>query len=433
MKAALPVMSSAPTTRSSGRTSRPTRHGWRVRSTKAVREIAWTSRMTTSGANALSPDSWPMHTLNAPSIRPESSAHWSPDGRPSSLAGARVTSTTATSAVIPTTPAPPATTDHARSAPCGNGSPRASARPSASSIPTSCVPRTTPRTGARRESVPPPKSPAPQASALTRPRRMTAEPGPNGSGRGRLLRLLVAVGGGRAVEDDHLVGEGVVAVRGREVDHLEVGGDLAQELERARGARVVERHERVVEDEQGPAIAGDEPHEAQPGGEVDHVQRALRELGDRHPVVALGREHVDPEVRVVDLHAAIAAVRDPGNVADHALLEVAGRTLHRRLLGGVDLQERPGVDALPAAEGRELFLPPGEALRDPGDLLRVDRVLLHARLGVCLLVARAIERALGVRDLDLESLARPWLLRDRPEGLERRGLLLHLERGRVAA
>ena len=41
------------------------------------------------------------------------------------------------------------------------------------------------------------------------------------------------------------------------------------------GARVVERHERVVEDERRPAVAGDQPDEPEPGDQVDEVERAL--------------------------------------------------------------------------------------------------------------------------------------------------------------
>ena len=203
--------------------------------------------------------------------------------------------------------------------------------------------------------------------------------------------------------------------------------------QRPRRALVVERHERVVEDERRPPVAGHEPDEAQPRGEVDGVERALRQLAHRHPVVALGREHLDAEVRVVDPDALVAVAGHPGHVRDHALLEVARRALHRRLLGRVDLVERPGVDPLATPERGELVLPAGEPLGEAGDLLGVDRVLLHARPGRRLVVARPVERLLGVGDLDLEALAGPGLLGDRPEGLERRGLLLDLERRGVAA
>ena len=153
----------------------------------------------------------------------------------------------------------------------------------------------------------------------------------------------------------------------------------------------------------------------------------------RHPVVALRREHLDAEVRVVDPDALVAAAGHAGHVRDHELLEVARRTLHRRLLGRVDLLERPGVDPLAAPERGELVLPGGEALGEAGDLLGIDRVLLHAGPGRCLVVARPVQCLLGVRDLDLEPLAGPGLLRDRPEGFERGRLLLDLERGGIAA
>ena len=58
-----------------------------------------------------------------------------------------------------------------------------------------------------------------------------------------------------------------------------------------------------------------------------------------------------PRVALVHRHGPVAAVRDPLDVADHAPLEEAGRGLHRRLLGRLDLAERPLVDAAPALEG----------------------------------------------------------------------------------
>ena len=58
----------------------------------------------TSGPNAPAPDSWPMHTLNRPMPSPPSSPHWRPDAAEASCPGARVTSTTASSASrMPTT------------------------------------------------------------------------------------------------------------------------------------------------------------------------------------------------------------------------------------------------------------------------------------------------------------------------------------------
>ena len=112
-------------------------------------------------------------------------------------------------------------------------------------------------------SVPPPKSPAPQASAEMSPSRMTDEPAPRTSARSDGLRLDVVVDGGRALEHDHRVGERVVAVRGRQVDDLEVAPTTSRSSSSARGrSLVVERHERVVEDERRPPVAGHEPDEA---------------------------------------------------------------------------------------------------------------------------------------------------------------------------
>ena len=94
-------------------------------------------------------------------------------------------------------------------------------------------------------------------------------------------------GGAVGPELDDRVGRRVVAVGGRQVDDLEVLADVAQQVERARRALVVEGHERVVEDERRPPVAGDEPHEADPRREVDRVERALAERRDVDPVAAL--------------------------------------------------------------------------------------------------------------------------------------------------
>ena len=69
---------------------------------------------------------------------------------------------------------------------------------------------------------------------------------------------------------------------------------------------------------------------------------------------------------------------------------------HRGLLGGVELRQRPGKDALATPERREVGSPRREPLGQPGDLLGVHRVLLHARPGGGLVVARAVRHALGV-------------------------------------
>src|SRR3954462_12202758 len=132
---------------------------------------------------------------------------------------------------MPTSPKTPATNASPTSGSEGNGSPRASARMSAAIAPTACVTATTASTGARRVTRPPPKSPVPQQRAEARPRTTTATSGVR-SASGGLLERGVAVDRGGAVEDDDLVGELVVAVRRRQVDHLEVARDLPEERER---------------------------------------------------------------------------------------------------------------------------------------------------------------------------------------------------------
>ena len=84
-------------------------------------------------------------------------------------------------------------------------------------------------------------------------------------------------------------------------------------LEQGRGPGrpgVVERHERVVEDQRRPAVAGDEPDEPEPGDEVDEVERALAQRADRDPVVLLGGVDLDVQRLVVDPDAAVAAAGD---------------------------------------------------------------------------------------------------------------------------
>src|SRR5262245_12615145 len=172
----------------------------------------------------------------------------------------------------------------------------------------------TPSTGARRLDQPPPKSPAPSATEEARPRTTTARPGPKTSAVGRDLVEEVTRDVGRDVGSDRLVvqlrrpgqrddgvGRGVVAIRGRQVDHLEILRDVAEQLERPPCPLVVERHERVVEDERWPAVAGDEPHQPDPRDEVDQVERALAQRGHVDPVAAF--RGVDPDVErpVVDL------------------------------------------------------------------------------------------------------------------------------------
>ena len=206
----------------------------------------------------------------------------------------------------------------------------------------------------------------------------------------------------------------------------------SQQVERPRRPRVVEGHERVVEDQRRPPVAGHQPDEPEPGDEVDEVERALAERRDGDPVALLRGVDLDVERLVVDPDAPVAAAGHRRQVADHVRLEVAGRGLHRRLLGAVDRGERRREDALAALERGQLLAPGGQPLGLPGDLLGVDGVRLDPGAGVRLVVAGALERALLVADLDLEPLAGARLLGDRPERLEGAGLLLDLERGGVA-
>src|SRR3954453_4553198 len=135
---------------------------------------------------------------------------------------------------MPTSPKTPATNACPTSGSEGNGSPRGSAGMRAAIAPAACVTATTASTRARRVTRPPPKSPVPQLRAEARPRTTTATSGAR-STSGRLLERRVAVDRGRPIEHDHLVGLPVVAVRRRQVDHLEVAGDLAQQPARPRG------------------------------------------------------------------------------------------------------------------------------------------------------------------------------------------------------
>ena len=90
------------------------------------------------------------------------------------------------------------------------------------------------------------------------------------------------------------------------------------------------------------------------------------------------------------------------------------------------------VDPPAALQGGQLFAPGRQPLGLAGDLLGVDRVLLDAGARRGLVVAGPLEGAFLVAHLDLQALARPGLLRDRPQRLEGAGLLLDLEGRRVA-
>src|SRR5829696_3794609 len=112
----------------------------------------------------------------------------------------------------------PAITDQPMSAGAGPGSPRATARPAATTIPTTCVARTSAKTEILRATRPPPKSPAPHASAERRP-KTTTDAGPNGPPSGidqRGLFLRNIVGRHRRGELDDDVCGLVVAIGGRQ-------------------------------------------------------------------------------------------------------------------------------------------------------------------------------------------------------------------------
>ena len=97
---------------------------------------------------------------------------------------------------------------------------------------------------------------------------------------GAQCRILDAFVDGRGSRqfDDRVRG-GVVSVGRREIDDLEVVGDPREEREGAGRAFVIERHERIVEDEWRPPVTGDEADQTEPGREIDEVERALAEGG----------------------------------------------------------------------------------------------------------------------------------------------------------
>ena len=87
---------------------------------------------------------------------------------------------------------------------------------------------------------------------------------------------------------------------------------------------------------------------------------------------------------------------------------------------------------MPSPQGVQLLAPAGEPLRLGRDLLGVDGIGLHPRPGVRLVITGTLQRGFLVADLDLQPLARPRLLRDRSQVLERARLLVDLVRRRVA-
>ena len=210
------------------------------------------------------------------------------------------------------------------------------------------------------------------------------------------------------------------------------GSTRLEQLECPRGARVVERHERVVEHERRPAVAGDEPDEPEPRDEVDDVEGALAERADRDPVVLLGRVDLDVERLVVDPDPPVATVGHDRQVARPCAPRGSGsRSSSSPARPGRSRRawpRRPAGDA----GGGQLLAPGGQPLGLPGDLLGVDGVGLDPGPGVGLVVAGTFEGGLVVAHLDLEPLAGARLLGDRPERLERARLLRDLERGGVA-
>ena len=147
-----------------------------------------------------------------------------------------------------------------------------------------------------------------------------------------------------------------------------------------------------------------------------------------------GRADLDVERLVVDPDVAVSAVRRPVEVADHPLLEVAGRRLHRRLLG-LDRSSSSAavVDALAALERGELLAATSASRSAWPATCSASTALASTLARAFASSSRApLERRLLVADLDLQTLAGARLLGDRPEGLERAGLLRDLQGGGVA-
>src|SRR4051812_10147783 len=185
-----------------------------------------------------------------------------------------------------------------------------------------CETRTVTNESTRRLAKPPVKSAVPQESAARRPKRTTAPVTASGVGD-NLVRFHVSalVDAGRPRQLDDQVGDAVVSIRRREVEDLEVRGELAEESERTRRSLGVECHEGIVEHERRSAVARHQPYEAEAGRQVDEIERPPRELADRDPVTTLRGEDLDPEVGVVDANPAVAAFGHPIHVPDHPSLE----------------------------------------------------------------------------------------------------------------
>jgi len=180
-----------------------------------------------------------------------------------------------------------------------------------------------------------------------RPHSSPARRQSTGRAHGRRSRRA-AIDARWPVEDDDGVGRLVVARRRREVDDLEVRGDRLEQAQGPCRAGVVERDERVVEDERRPSVAGDEPDQPESRHQVDEVEGALAERADRDPVVLLRSVDLDVERLVVDPDPSVPAAGHRREVADHVRLEIPGRGLHGGLFGAIDRLEGRGVDALAA-------------------------------------------------------------------------------------
>ena len=114
------------------------------------------------------------------------------------------------------------------------------------------------------------------------------------------------------------------------------------------------------------------------------------------------------------------------------LLEIAGRPPHRRPLGRIDGLECPVVNPITTLECRQEFSPLLKSLRLRGHRFSIDGVCLDAGTGVGFVITSLVDESLRIVDLDLQTLARTRLLGDRPQMLERSGLLFDLEGRGVA-
>ena len=330
--------------------------------------VAAATLMTTSGQKTWPSGSSPARMLNAPMPTPATSASSIPDREPP-VPGTRETRTTATSAsTIPARtarcrqPVPGDADDdrqHRGDQRRSPGRRRPSGRPPALVQPDDPDrhrrrrPRRRSRSWPARESARERRSRVPRTRRRRRPGRRARRRGPARDGspsrrrsrrrprrsrrrdrrrrppsRARTAQPWATpsafgvhagevVDLGRAGERDHRVGRRVVAIRGRQVDDLEVARDVAQELERAGRSGVVEGHERVVEDQRRPPVAGHEPDEPDAGDEIDEIERPLAQRRDVDPVAPLRRVEPDVEGLVVDLDAPVAALRHSLDVGDH--------------------------------------------------------------------------------------------------------------------